>query len=89
MSIFKKATLDTLEEKKKALDTYTETFNGAVSVITGMIDTMDAMSTNIETTIKEIEDYQSALEETKEGLMSARDRNSRVIKNFKVLLEVE
>lgn len=89
MSIFKKATLDTLEEKKKALDTYTETFNGAVSVITGMIDTMDAMSANIETTIKEIEDYQSALEETKEGLMSARDRNSRVIKNFKALLEVE
>lgn len=89
MAIFQKSipvSVDVLEEKKKTLAEYMDEFDCAVSVVTGTIDNLNQLGEDIDKTIQEIEDYQRNLEETKTGLEEARQKNSRVIKNFKALL---
>ena len=73
---------DILQEKRRELDQYTGQFNGAVSLITNTIDNLS----DINQAIYEIEAYQADLEETKSGLLSARDQNAKVIANFRALL---
>lgn len=89
MAIFQKSipvSMDVLEEKKKTLAEYTDEFNCAVSIVTGTIDNLNQLGEDIDRTIQEIQDYQKNLEETKAGLEEAKQKNSRVIKNFKALL---
>lgn len=89
MAIFQKSipvSMDVLEEKKKTLAEYMDEFNWAVSIVTGTIDNLNQLGEDIDRTIQEIQDYQKNLEETKAGLEEAKQKNSRVIKNFKALL---
>lgn len=89
MAIFQKSipvSMDVLEEKKKTLAEYMDEFNCAVSIVTGTIDNLNQLGEDIDRTIQEIQDYQKNLEETKAGLEEAKQKNSRVIKNFKALL---
>jgi len=77
---------DMLEQKKKSLNTYTAQFNTAVSAVTGIIDTLTQTSSNIEQTIAEINEYQKELDATTKGLRETKDKNDKVIKNFRALL---
>lgn len=82
----KKSVHDMLEQKKRSLNTYNTQFNMAVSVVTGVIDTLTQTSSNIEQTIAEISEYQKELDVTTKGLRETKDKNDRVIKNFRALL---
>lgn len=80
---------DVLKQKKKALDSYTSQFNSAVSLVTSTIDNLNALDERIQTSISEIESYKSELDVTRNGLVAAKNKNERVIENFKSLLAVE
>lgn len=80
---------DVLEQKRKALASYTSQFDKAVSLVTSTIDSLNALDANIQKTIGEIDDYQKELDATKDGLVAAQSKNQRVIDNFKSLLAVE
>lgn len=77
---------DVLEQKCKALASYTSQFDKAVSLVTSTIDSLSALDANIQRTIGEIDDYQKELDATKDGLVAAQGKNQRVIDNFKSLL---
>ena len=80
---------DVLEQKRKALASYTSQFDKAVSLVTSTIDSLSALDANIQRTIGKIDDYQKELDATKDGLVAAQGKNQRVIDNFKSLLAVE
>lgn len=82
----KRKAQDMLEQKKKLLNTYTAQFNTAVSAVTGIIDTLTQTSSNIEQTIAEINEYQKELDTTTAELHETKDKNDKVIKNFRALL---
>lgn len=77
---------DMLEQKKRNLNTYVEEYEGAVSAVTDIIDTLTRTSSNIEQTIAEINEYQQELNDTAEKLQKAKSKNDKVIKNFEALL---
>lgn len=78
---------DILGEKKEQLNTYVLQFNNAVSLVTDTINNLVAINKGIENTIGEIEAYQAQLQETRQGLLEAKDKNDRVVKNFASLLD--
>lgn len=76
---------DMLEQKKKSLNTYVAQFDTAVSAVTGIIDALTQTSSNIEHTITEINDYHKELDATTNGLRETKEKNDKVIKNFRAL----
>jgi len=90
MALFKKkSTEDIIEQKKKALAGYTADYENAVGLVTATVNRMTMLDEDIGRTIQEIDEYQSELEETKNGLLAAKQRNESVMKNFKALLNEE
>ena len=79
-------TRDMLEQKRKNLNTYVTQFNEAISAVTDIIDTLTSTSSNIEKTIEEINEYQNELSNTTKELNIAKEKNDKVIKNFKALI---
>lgn len=77
---------DILDQKKRELNTYATRFNNAVSTITGTIEDLGVISQQMADTIDEIEAYQMELDATKEGLFRAKEKNDRVMENFKRLV---
>lgn len=77
---------DILDQKKRELNTYATRFNNAVSTITGTIEDLGVISQQMADTIDEIESYQMELDATKEGLSRAKEKNDRVMENFKRLV---
>jgi len=77
---------DMLENKKRELALFTQQFDDAVSVVTGSIARLEAISEQTQQKIAEIEEYQARLQETKDGLTKANDKNARIIQNFRNLL---
>lgn len=77
---------DMLENKKRELELFTQQFEDAVSVVTDSIARLEAISEQTQKKIAEIEEYQAHLQETKDGLAKANDKNARIIQNFKSLL---
>lgn len=67
---------DMLENKKRELELFTQQF----------IARLEAISEQTQKKIAEIEEYQAHLQETKDGLAKANDKNARIIQNFKSLL---
>lgn len=77
---------DILDQKKRELNTYAARFDNAVSTITGTIEDLGVISQQMADTIDEIEAYQMELDATKEGLFRAKEKNDRVMENFKRLV---
>lgn len=81
-----KNALDMLEQKKQKLNTYSNIFTNAVSIVNTVIDTLTNANSDIEQTIAEINEYQQELSNTAKGLQESKDKNEKVIKNFKALI---
>ena len=81
-----KNALDMLEQKKQKLNTYSNIFTNAVSIVNTVIDTLTNANSDIEQTISEINEYQQELSNTAKGLQESKDKNEKVIKNFKALI---
>ena len=60
----------------------------AVAVVTGTINNLKEINENISEKIKEIEEYQTELARTRNGLDDTRLKNEQIIKNFSALIEV-
>lgn len=87
MGLFSRATKEDILAKKQAeLTRYTEQFDAAVSLVTSTIDNLKRINDGIQEKIGEIEDYQSELAKTRNGLDSAKCKNERIIQNFSALL---
>ena len=84
--MLKSKTRDMLEQKRKSLNTYVTQFNEAIASVTDIIDTLTSTSSNIEKTIEEINEYQNELSNTTKELTVAKEKNDKVIKNFKALI---
>ena len=80
---------DVLKTKKAELSTYQALFNSAISLVTSTIDSLNEINEGIEQKVNEIAAYQDELEKTRIGLVDAKDKNARVIKNFSALLDVD
>ena len=83
MSLTKK---DILAQKKSKLAAYNTQFDTAVSLITSTIDQLGGIVAGIDATIQAIDDYQNELAATRSNLCDAKEKNQRVIQNFKALL---
>lgn len=81
--------VDVLEKKKAKLSAYQTQFDSAISVVTSTINQLNEINAGITAEIEEIASYQEQLEQTRTGLSDALDKNSRVIKNFSSLLDVD
>ncbi|MDE6148523.1 MAG: hypothetical protein K2F81_00285 [Ruminococcus sp.] len=81
--------VDVLETKKAKLNAYQTQFDSVVSSVTSTINQLNDINAGITAEIEEIVSYQDDLEKTKTGLANALDKNSRVIKNFSALLNVD
>ncbi len=81
--------VDVLEKKKAKLSAYQTQFDSAISVVTSTINQLNDINAGITSEIEEITAYQDDLEKTRTGLADALDKNSRVIKNFSALLDVD
>lgn len=87
MGLFSRGTkADILAKKQAELTQYTEQFDAAVSLVTNTIDNLKRINDGIQEEIGEIEDYQSELAKTRNGLDSAKSKNERIIQNFSALL---
>lgn len=87
MGLFSRATKEDILAKKQAeLTRYTEQFDAAVSLVTSTIDNLKRINDGIQEKIGEIEDYQSELAKTRNGLDSAKAKNERIIQNFSALI---
>lgn len=75
-----------LSAQKKKVNTYEAQFNKAVASITTMLDALTESSRNIDQEIAEIEQYRTELSTTVSELMSTKDKNDNVVKNFRALL---
>lgn len=81
-------TKDVLQQKQKKLVDCKTQFDAAISVVTSAVKNINTINAEIQTTIQEIEEYQSQLDETKAGLKDTQKKNERIIKNFNALLDV-
>lgn len=90
MKLFgKKKAVDVLQTKNAELNAYIVQFDNAVSIVNNTVNSLEKISDGIKDKIQEIDDYQSELAKTREGLDNARIKNDKVIRNFKALLCVE
>lgn len=85
----KTTTVDVLEKKRTKLNSYLKQFDNAISIVTSTINQLNEINAGISTEIDGIAAYQEELEQTRTGLVDALDKNSRVIKNFSSLLNVD
>lgn len=81
-------TKDILQQKQKELFNCQNQFNTAVSIVTSTVQKLSRINEQIETKVKEIDEYQSQLEHTKVDLVDTRNKNERIIKNFNALLDI-
>lgn len=78
---------DILSKKIAELDKYASDYNNAVSIVHNTVHRLETLGNAMDETIAEIEAYQAGLEETKQNVKQERDRTTRIIGNFKSLLE--
>lgn len=81
--------IDLLEEKRKELNAYVDMSGTAVSLVSSTVNNLKEINSLIDGKIKEIEDYQASLVETRAGLGDTKRKNEKIIKNFSALLEAE
>ena len=85
----KKITPDMLKQKQSELDSYVVQAEDAVSAITDAMNNLESINADIDQKIQEIDEYQTSLTHTREGLDKDRIRNQKIAKNFRQLLEVD
>ncbi len=81
--------IDVLSQKRAELDTYVSQSDSAISMVTSTVAQLGSINENIESKIKEIDEYQAELGATRDGLADAKAKNERVIQNFNALLKVD
>ena len=87
MALFKnKKMKDILEQKEAKLSVLTQRSDDAVQLVRSTMNGLDAIDTEIEQTISEIDEIQARMSTARAGLEARRNKNQRIKANFKSLL---
>ena len=78
---------DFLEQKNKKLSLLTMQQNSALSMVNNTIIMLQDNNEEIAATMTDIEEYKARLELKARELSDIQDKNSRIIENFKRLIE--
>lgn len=85
----KQEALDLLQEKEKRLTELTEESAYAVQMVQNTIDNLQAVNSDIQTTMDEIDTYMQRLNDTRSSLSTTHDKNEKIMQNFAKLLCVD
>lgn len=85
----KQKALDLLQEKEKRLAELTEESAYAVQMVQNTIDNLQAINSDIQTTMDEIDTYMQRLNDTRSSLSTTHDKNEKIMQNFAKLLCVD
>ena len=80
---------DVLLQKQKKLEQLTANYNNAVSFVHSALENLQNVETSMEEEIQATSAYIRGLQETMDNMIVERDRNHRIIRNFRKLLEEE
>ena len=86
MALFKKKMQDVLEQKEAKLSVLTQRSDDAVQLVRSTMNGLDAIDSEIEQTISEIDEIQARMSTARAGLEARRNKNQRIKANFKSLL---
>lgn len=84
-----KKTKDVLEAKRRRISSYQSQFGAAVSLITGTMNDLETINSEIQKEVAEIDEYTRSLEEAKADLGTALEKNNSVIGNLKKLINAD
>ena len=85
----KQEALDLLQEKEKRLAELTEESAYSVQMVQNTIDNLQAVNSDIQTTMDEIDTYMQRLNDTRSSLSTTHDKNEKIMQNFAKLLCVD
>ena len=85
----KKNKKDVLLQKQQKLEQLTANYNNAVSFVHNALENLQNVETSMEEEIQATSAYIRGLQETMDNMIVERDRNHRIIGNFRKLLEEE
>lgn len=85
----KKKSKDVLLQKQQRLEQLTTNYNNAVSFVHNALENLQNVETSMEEEIQATSAYIRGLQETMDNMIVERDRNHRIIGNFRKLLEEE
>lgn len=85
----KQEALDLLQEKEKRQAELTEESAYAVQMVQNTIDNLQAVNSDIQTTMDEIDTYMQRLNDTRSSLSTTHDKNEKIMQNFAKLLCVD
>lgn len=76
-----------LEEKYKRLNELQAKSTGAIGLVTSTINSLGTVNEEIDVVISEINEAKAQLSNTEEELNLVKEKNTRVITNFRRLIE--
>lgn len=79
---------DVLKEKRNRIVALEAQANYAVNIVTSTIDALGAINQQIDSDLKEIDEYASELEAARLAMAGRRKNNEAIIANFSKLLGV-
>lgn len=85
----RKKSKDVLLQKQQKLEQLTANYNNAVSFVHNALENLQNVETSMEEEIQATSAYIRGLQETMDNMIVERDRNHRIIGNFRKLLEEE
>lgn len=85
----KKNKKDVLLQKQQKLEEFTADYNNAVNFAHNALKNLQNVESSIEAEIQATSAYIRGLQETMDNMIVERDRNHRIIGNFRKLLEEE
>ena len=80
---------DVLTQKEAKLVALNKQSDAAIRLVQETVTGLETVNGEIEATMAEINEYQKRLAETYEGLGVTRNKNQRIMQNFKNLLCIE
>lgn len=80
---------DVLTQKEAKLVALNEQSDAAIRLVQATVTGLETVNGEIEATMAEINEYQKRLAETYDGLDATRNKNQRIMQNFKNLLCIE
>ena len=85
----KKKFKDVLLQKQQKLEQFATDYANAVNFVHTALDNLQNVESSMETEIQSTSAYIQGLQETMDQMIVERDRNHRIIGNFRKLLEEE
>lgn len=77
---------DVFQQKTNELGEFTAQFTSAVNVLNTAMNSLVAINDSVNEKIAEVDDYRETLAKTRGELERVREKNNKVISNFRALL---